>query len=392
MRILWMSNASWAATGYGVQTGLFAPRIQALGHEVGIFAFYGLEGRILNITGPTGGIPVYPRAYHPYGIDVAAAHATHFQADIILSLMDAWVIQPGMLAGAKWVPWYPVDSEPIPPPVRDAVAKAYRRIVFSRFGERMTREAGLDCYYVPHGVDTKAFYPLPMSEARARLQWGADRFIVSIVAANKGAPSRKAFYPMFRAWAQFVKKHPDALLYVHSGTAEHGENGGENLLEMAQFVGLEIGKNIRFADQYMNLLGFPDEYLNDVYNASDAFLLASMGEGFGVPILEAQAAGCPVIVGDWTAMSELCFSGWKIPKSEADAFHTPLGTDQFYPHAGAIYDRLCAAYEMRGNPDYRERARAGAVKYDADRIASDYWQPVLADIEKSVNLWKGAAA
>ena len=392
MRILVWSNSSWTCTGYGVQTNLFAPRIQGLGHEVGIFAFYGLEGRVLNVQGPRGGIPVYPRFQHPYGVDVAGAHAQHFQADILLSLMDAWVIRPDLLQGVRWVPWYPVDSEPLPPPVRDAVAKGYRRIVFSRFGERMTKEAGLDCYYVPHGVDTNEYHPLPMSEARERLKWDADRYIVSIVAANKGAPSRKAFYPQFRAFAAFHKKHPDTLLYVHSNTAEHGENGGENLPEMAKYVGLEVGKDITFNDQYLNQFGYPDAYLNDVYNASDVKMLVSMGEGFGVPILEAQAAGCPVIVGDWTAMSELCFAGWKVDKREAEPFHTPLNCDQYYPRWGAILDRLDAAYEMRGNMDYRKRARDGAVKYDADKITADYWQPVLADIEKSVNLWKKPGA
>jgi hypothetical protein len=60
-------------------------------------------------------------------------------------------------------------------------------------------------------------------------------------------------------------------------------------------------------------------------------------------------------------MPELCFSGWKIPKSEAHPFYLPLGTYQFYPRVGAIVDALEAAYRMKGNEDYRERARKGAL-------------------------------
>ena len=86
MRIQWMSNAPWAATGYGNQTRLFAPRIKALGHEISIHAFYGLESSIIN----WGGIQVYPRWQHGYGLDVMTAHAKHAKADCIITLLDAW--------------------------------------------------------------------------------------------------------------------------------------------------------------------------------------------------------------------------------------------------------------------------------------------------------------
>ena len=36
---------------------------------------------------------------------------------------------------------------------------------------------------------------------------------------------------------------------------------------------------------------------------------------------------------------------------------------------------------MRGNDDYRKRARKGAMKYDADKVAERYWKPTLEDIE-----------
>jgi glycosyltransferase involved in cell wall biosynthesis len=107
----------------------------------------------------------------------------------------------------------------------------------------------------------------------------------------------------------------------------------------------------------------------------------SMGEGFGIPIVEAQSSGCPVIVGGWTSMSELCFSGWKVREREADPYWTPLASYQYTPRIDAIKDRLEQAYQMRGNMDYRSRARDGALAYDADKITEKYWKPVLETIE-----------
>jgi glycosyltransferase involved in cell wall biosynthesis len=376
VRILWHSNSPWASTGYGNQTKLFTPRIRDLGHDVGISAFWGLEGGLLGFMG----MPVYPRAFHPFGNDVVGAHGDHFHADIILSLTDAWVLDAKMFQPTKWVPWFPVDHDPLPAKVFSSINQAYDRIVFSKFGEKMVQDSGLSCRYVPHGVETKVFRPLDQQECRKRIGFQTDRFVVGMVAANKGNPSRKAFEPQIRAFAEFSRKHDDALLYIHSCVATGGENQGVNLVELCNVNGLTIGHNVIFSDQYTNVLGFPDNYMVDMYNSFDVFMLVSMGEGFGIPILEAQACGCPVIVGDWTSMSELCFSGWKVDKKDAVPFWTPLASYQFMPKYEAILDKLEASYEMRGNKDYRSRARDGALAYDADKITEKYWKPVLETI------------
>lgn len=275
--------------------------------------------------------------------------------------------------------------EPLPRPVMQAVAPAYRRIVFSRFGERMVQDAGLDCYYVPHGVDTRAFRPVDRVQARKVAQLPDDKFIVGMVAANKGLPPRKAFFENLAAFAAFHKAHPDTLLYLHTPAGDHPEGTQmANLPEYCTALGLVVGKDVLFPNQYQLMLGFPDQAMNDLYNSFDVHLLVSMGEGFGIPIVEAQASGCPVIVGDWTAMGELCFSGWKVSKKESTPYWTPLAAWQYTPHVGAIAERLEAAYRMSGNDDYRKRARDGALAYDADKVTEKYWKPVLADIEQSL--------
>ena len=377
MRINWFSNAPWASSGYGNQTRLFARRIKDLGHQVSITAFYGLEGAILNMDG----MPIYPKGLQPYGQDIMSAHARNANADIIISLIDAWVIDPRLnVHGIPWVPWFPVDSEPLPAPVKRAAAAAFKRIVFSRFGEKMVHDAGLDCYYVPHGCDTNVYKPMDQAEARTAVQFPQDKFIVGMVAANKGTPSRKAFMPQLKAFAELQKRHGDCFLYLHTNRSERGEMEGVNLPEYLRFLGLQEGRDYGFPDPYLQMLGFPDAVMAAMYNAFDVKTLVSMGEGFGIPILEAQACGCPVVVGDWTSMGELCFSGWKVSKADAEPFWTPLAAYQYYPRSGAILEAYEAAYQMKGNQEYRTRAREGALAYDADRVTEKYWKPVLDDI------------
>lgn len=55
----------------------------------------------------------------------------------------------------------------------------------------------------------------------------------------------------------------------------------------------------------IRLENIPDEELNILYNAASLFYFVSHGEGFGLPILEAMSAGCPVLTSNVTACNEI---------------------------------------------------------------------------------------
>jgi glycosyltransferase involved in cell wall biosynthesis len=268
----------------------------------------------------------------------------------------------------------------MPENVRQAVSRAAKGIVMSKFGKRMAEQAGLDVFYVPHGVDTNIFKPLDRDEARERIKLPKDKFIVGMVAANKGNPSRKAFNEQIAAFAALHLAHPDTMLYLHT---YDGAGGGDsvNLVKWINRLGLKIGVDVIFCDQYMNTIGFPDPYMVDLYNSLDVLTNVSKGEGFGIPIIEAQACGTPVIVGDWTSMGELCMSGWKVDKSQAmPMYEDRFDAFQWLATTESIYALMEKAYEHRGDVEMRNAARRGALKYDADKITERYWKPVLKEM------------
>jgi glycosyltransferase involved in cell wall biosynthesis len=49
-----------------------------------------------------------------------------------------------------------------------------------------------------------------------------------------------------------------------------------------------------------------DEQIGDLYGRSGIFAFPSLDEGFGMPVLEAMAAGIPVIAGNRSALPEVC--------------------------------------------------------------------------------------
>jgi glycosyltransferase involved in cell wall biosynthesis len=372
VRVLWHSNAPWVATGYGVQTRLFTPRIRDLGHEVAISAFYGLEGASIQWNG----MSVYPRAFHPYGMDVVAMHAAEHKADVVISLVDAWVIDNERVTktGAKWVPWFPVDHDPIPARVTDAITRAYLPIAYSRHAVESCKAEGVSAAYVPHGVETDIYAPYP--DAKRKLGFADDAFVIGIVAANKGKPSRKALPTQIEAFSVFQRRHPEAVLYLHS----HLMPDMDGLDIPALFAAFGVPESaVRVCDQYRNIMGYPDQVMASIYSAMDVLSSATMGEGFGVPIIEAQACGTPVIVGDWTAMPELVGAGWKV--TERERVFTPMDAFQYLPTVDGVLAAYEAAYEARGDQSLRKAAREFAMQYDADAVTRDYWRPVLADIE-----------
>ena len=385
MKILWHSGAPWAGTGYGVQTALFTPRFRdLLGHDVDISATWGLGGDTLEWDG----IKVYP-ADERYGNATLAPLYDRVQPDVLVALLDSWILRPEIIKGRKVAVWAPVDHDPCPP----AVAKFFhasgaRPIAMSRFGEKALKAEGLDPLYVPHGVDTKQFrVAANTAEVRDALKVPQDAFLVGMVANNQGhAPPRKAFPQAIQAFAAFQKQHDDALLFLHtemSGKRGRGPYQGIDLLGLLDRFEIPINA-IHWTDQVSHELGIPPGYMVGLYNAMDVLLSPSYGEGFGVPIIEAQACGTPVIVTNWTSMPELCGAGWIV--GGEPVWHTVPdgGADSFWmaPFVGDIIEALNQAYKARDDQGLREQAWRFAQGYDADYVTETYWKPVLEALTK----------
>ena len=382
MKILWHSNAPYVGTGYGNQTSVFLNLIEKAGHEMVVSAFFGHRGAILSV----GDTPLYPGGLDEWGNDILPAHYRRHAPDVVVALMDVWVIDPAVSRQMPLTSWCPIDHSPMPPRVHEHLEPVTWIWAMSRYGERQLQDAGFkQTVYVPHGIDTEIFSPVDQSTARKRWNIPDDVFTVVVNAANKGVPSRKSFEAIIKAWARFSREHSNSLLYLH--TLPVSATYGHELSELLLFYDVDPS-TIRFPDTYNYVVGnYGQPALRDLYVAADVLLSPSMGEGFGLPVVEAQASGCPVIVTDFSAQTELCFGGYLIDVDPFDDYiWTPQGAEQAFIQPSMIVNALEWALENRGNQKLRDQAREGAMEYDAQHVFDTYMLPsfeYMAELNKN---------
>lgn len=382
LKVLWASNSPLVSSGYGVQTDIFTRRMKQAGHDVTVYATFGHRGATLGYDG----MNLIPAGAETYGNDLFVPYYRDYKPDVMVILYDAWVLYDNVLQSIPVTAYAPIDHEPAPPKVSAKLHQARHVWAMSRHGERAMRRAGLDPFYVPHAVETDVYRPGDMDSARESWNVKPDQFFAAMVANNIGVPSRKSFEAVMKAWSLFVDTHPGALLYIHADA--EGERGGINLAEMASYYQIPPG-NIRFPTPMKYFRGdYGADRMNALYNAANVLLSPSMGEGFGIVPLEAQSAGCPVIVSDFTAQTELGEVGYKIPIDPVDdvRYNPSQGSEQCMPKVSEILKGLEWAHENRKNVTLRTAARNFARHYDADLVYDKHVEPVIqiiAEMDRS---------
>ena len=379
MRILVNSNAPFLKTGYGIQTGQLVRHLAAAGHEVTISSPYSFFGNAFEWEGFT----VLPGGLDAFGSDVIDAHYRYAEAELLITLCDVFAMDAKKLKPLNVAHWMPVDCNPLGALDKIKLEQSGGTpIAFSRFGEAKLREAGWEPLFAPHGIDTGLFSPpADRDELRDSMGIGANTYLIGTCAINKDGGNRKALPELMLAFAKFHRRHPDSMLALHS-VINAKQIGGYNLQSIAASLGIE--DCVMFPDQHAYTSGLiSNELMADWFGCLDLYSGCSLAEGFGLPSLEAQACGVPVVVTDGSAMSEMCGSGWKV-KGEPywSAGHEAWWTR---PSVKGILDAFEEAYaEWPLNEARGKEAREFALGYNADAVFGRYWLPVLGELENMV--------
>lgn len=160
---------------------------------------------------------------------------------------------------------------------------------------RMIKEHGVTSAVdvVPTGIYTKEFAKGDREAFRQQLHIPADAFVVGHV--GRLAPEKNLEF-MTRAVAQFLKQEPKAHFLIGGrGPSEDAIKeimNKEGVADRLHLVGMLNGKD-----------------LVNAYHAMDTFVFASQSETQGLVLVEAMAAGIPVIAVDASGVREVVEDG-----------------------------------------------------------------------------------
>jgi len=136
---------------------------------------------------------------------------------------------------------------------------------------------------VHHGVDLTAFQNKPV-----KLSVFENPFILYV--GSRGG--YKNFNTLLEAFATSSMLMSEFDIVTFGGGAF---NAGEQ----------QIFKQLGFKDSQVRQVGGSDDVLAALYHQAVAFVYPSLYEGFGLPLLEAMAAGCPVVSSNTSSMPEV---------------------------------------------------------------------------------------
>jgi glycosyltransferase involved in cell wall biosynthesis len=227
---------------------------------------------------------IYHTLFHFLPIGIRAGRVAITLHDFI------WVDHPNLADGRRLHRWVKGTLGNIG--VRRAVTAADHIIAVSD----STRQAALADHAVAadkvttiyHGVVPEWQLGFDASETPPPVACRGRRFVFSL---GNSLPY-KNLPRLLRAFAAIAASEPDLIL-VFAGRGE----GNAQLMQSAQQLG--VADRIHFAGQ------LSDAQIRACFTHALFFAFPSLIEGFGLPVLEAMASGCPVLTSNCSSLAEI---------------------------------------------------------------------------------------
>ncbi|HOI72939.1 MAG TPA: glycosyltransferase family 1 protein [Syntrophales bacterium] len=204
------------------------------------------------------------------------------------------------------------------------------------------------------------------NDIREIYDWDSDRLhVVHLAGSDFFRPLRdgesESNHPGERPFLLYVGsrahyKNFDGLLRAYSRWAERCDVGLLAVGAPWTPVEADLLRKLGLADQVRLLTNVDDESLCRLYNRAAAFLYPSLYEGFGIPLLEAMASGCPVVASRIATTVEVA--------GDCPIYFDPIDGDSL----------LAALDQVMGEGRDSNRTRAAlahAGRYSWDRTAAE---------------------
>ena len=421
LRILWGSEQPTRPTGYATVTRELVKRLVKKGHEVFVMGWdYNgepmkhEEGWTMVHAGIGGfGSETIAGAGSPTVLDM---HLEQLKPDLYISLIDLWFIGHAVVSTNRtqtpYIAYLPIDGYPVSYAWKDILKmlhtplwmSEFGRDIFSEFindfssdgnGDEGLKDPVLDRYIggsgevLLHGIDADVFKPMTDEQRKSAKEKLGLKWDFTLLHVGRNT-NRKQIPRLINAFREFWIRNDKPfnvgmILHVGDPTDSTGM-GGWNLPQLIKEAGLE--SQIAFSDTTTNpLFGLSREELAMLYGLADVHVLATGGEGFGVPSAEAMACGTPIILPDNSTGPELIGNdnerGWLVPCA-TNIVGPKWGVNLKLVDESALADTIQEAYD---HPELvkskGESAREWAVKNLTWDLLTDQLEELIHNVAET---------
>ena len=246
-----------------------------------------------------------------------------------------------------------------------------RKLLENTLASEDVKRTGLS--YIPHGIDTDVFYPRDQEESRYNFfehvaikhQLSlSGKTVVGIVATNQ---SRKDFGLAFSALRE-VNRTKELVIWIKTDILERTWS----LAGLAKDFGMNA---------FVTLSELTDEQMAHAYSACDC-LIGPGPEGWGFPLSEALACGCPVVTGSMAGASQF------VPER---MMVDPIATRIESPYSviRPVYDPMQWAKKIVEVADYSgNRVSLLSSRYSWNNLWEQEWKPYFLALHRSLAVEK----
>ena len=346
------------------------------------------------------GYYMLPRGRDNNGFDVVLNYIRKYNPDFIVTLADVGK-QSGFIQGiteakksgwkGKWLAYSPIDCHQWAVNWSEIFMVPDMNIAMAQFGEKMMKDNKVkNVICIPHGVDTKKYFPSSDRDDKRKKFGINDKFVAGFVGRNQ---TRKMIPHMMKGFARFAKGKDDVCLLMHTDAHPPGGEGRGCVIDALVWKyehefgeGLFQSKKIMMTESNMDILsrqGIQPDNMNGVYNLFDIFLYSTGGEGFGLPGIEAQASGVPILFSNNTTGPELAGESGELIDVLEDRHGRQVGyigtngVENLIPDDVHITELLEKYYaDFKGDKktlkEMSEKGRKQGLAYDWDIIAKKW--------------------
>lgn len=343
-------------------------------------------------------IPIIPR--HPeakFGSSEIRMALELSKAEIVFTSFDLWMVnyltQPDKYPHLdnetrkilspqhrkfQHICYFPIDGavegKYLPMGMEEMICGTDIPVTYSKFSQELiSKNINIDIPMIPISHDPDVFQQRDKIEARKMMNLPLDGFYVGMVATNQ---YRKHWGEFFEAVVPFAQMYKNVYI-VPWTTWDLKIMGGAEIREFIYRSGLQD----RVVDPNMLVGKLSDMGMASMYNALDVCVLATNGEGCGLPPLRARACGVPGLVSNHTSNTE--FTGHHLERIPvAGYYNDPFGSNlrRYTTNIEVLMDRLNKLYQ---NEKLRKDVGDAGIRkmreYEKD-VVNPLWDNLLEQV------------